>query len=85
MLTASHMCARAARHQPATNPVHVLPSRCHGLKSLHVSIPVFTACSKAHIQGEELLDFLKDAVAAVAELPPAGAEPVKGAKQKRQR
>lgn len=40
--------------------------------------------SKSHIEGEELLDFLKDAVAAVPALPPEGAEPAKP-KPKRQR
>jgi hypothetical protein len=42
------------------------------------------SCSKAHIEGEELLDFLKEAVAAVPALPPEGAEPAKP-KTKRQR
>ena len=55
-------------------PTSRLPLRCTVLY-----------CSKAHIEGQELLDFLKDAVAAVPALPPAGSEPAKGAKQKRQR
>ena len=41
--------------------------------------------SKAHIEGEQLLDFLKDLVEAVPQLPPAGSEPAKAPKPKRQR
>jgi hypothetical protein len=41
--------------------------------------------SKAHIEGEQLLDFLKELVEAVPQLPPAGSEPAKAPKPKRQR
>ncbi|KAL4450166.1 hypothetical protein ABPG77_010835 [Micractinium sp. CCAP 211/92] len=40
---------------------------------------------KAHIQGEVLLDFLRDTVEGVPDLPPAGSEPNKSSRQKRQR
>jgi hypothetical protein len=41
-------------------------------------------CSKAHIEGEALLDFCKDSVGSVPDLPPADApEPVASPRAKR--
>ena len=56
----------------------------HRSLTIHPHPPPLT-CSKAHIQGEVTLDFLKDLVEAVPDLPPPGSEPAKPQRQKRQR
>lgn len=68
-------------------PAPCMPPQRPSRLRLHVALPLPgpLPCSKAHIQGEVLLDFLKDAVAEVPDLPPAGSEPSKPGRQKRQR
>lgn len=74
-LTAPLLAAPQRPSRPPPRPAVMLP----GLR------PALPHCSKAHIQGEVLLDFLRDTVEGVPDLPPAGSEQNKSSRQKRQR